>query len=70
MSVSVCTLCIQKSSETSEEDIGALRTAAECCELSDVGVGNQTLILYKCSKVFSHRAPIPAHLFSILKSLY
>lgn len=50
MSVSVCTLCIQESSETSEEDIGALRTAAECCELSDVGVGNQTLILYKCSK--------------------
>lgn len=60
MSVIVCTLCIQEPSETSDEDIGALRTAVECRELSDV----QQVCLVTES-LFQ-----PIFFFFILKSLY
>lgn len=59
VSVIVCTLCIQEPSETSDEDIGALRTAVECHELSDV---QQVFLVTE-----SLSQPI---FFFILKSLY
>lgn len=66
-SVSVCTLSIQEPSETSDEDIGALRTAVECYELLEVGAGNQTLILYECSKCSQSWSPFSSPSFFYFK---